>query len=112
MAIRSVSDGDYSLYVSASDIDDIKQEMAVILYSVGLNGANPELYEIDDVIDAIHDHFYFDTNLSGVFNGIKHGKDVQLAHEPFMRKHSHMLKIEARRLFRWLKLANGAGANV
>jgi len=99
---RSVSSGN-SGYAAGDDMRLAEHNTAVVLYILGLDGSQQNLYEIDDVIDAIHNSFYY----------LPMDKDWFIpAHGYFMKKHSAMLKAVYRKANTTKKLIYGAQQNV
>lgn len=95
------STGSGFAYSDASRAAEYKK--AVILYILGLDGAQQHLYEVDDVVGAIHASFYY----------LPMDEDRFIpAHGYFMKKHSAMLKFVYRKANTEQKLINGAQDNV
>jgi hypothetical protein len=101
--IRSVNSDEGRGYSAEAELAYVEQQIATILYIVGLDGLNQDAYEIEDVIDAIHSSFYF--------YPVNESKGP-LAHEFFMKKHSNMLKIVYRKARTAKKLIEGALSDV
>ena len=101
--IRNINSDEGRGYSAEAELAYVEQQVATILYIVGLDGSNQDAYEIEDVIDAIHSSFYFYPVNESKFS---------LAHEFFMKKHSNMLKIVYRRARTAKKLIEGALSDV
>ncbi len=101
--IRSINSDEGRGYSAEAELAYVEQQIATILYIVGLDGSNQDIYEIEDVVDAIHSSFYFYPINESKFS---------LAHEFFMKKHSNMLKIVYRRAKMAKKLIEGASSDV
>lgn len=90
-------------YSADDDLASADYRAAVVLYVIGLDGASPDQYELDDVISKIHTSFYYYPGDEDTFVP---------AHGFFMKKHSAMLKTVYRRAMHARKFTEGAKENV
>jgi hypothetical protein len=101
--IVSVFDKTQNGYVPEVDLDNVEYRMALLLYSIGMDGSAIDDYPIEDVIDQINVCFHYRQNLWP-----RH----KPAYGSYFTKMSHALKISYRRLYGARAEITGAVENV
>lgn len=109
MAIRNSWESDNKTYSNVSDIDQIEYEMAIVLFACGLNGATPDEYDIDYVIEEIKRVFKFKDSGEPGEPVVVPGFDILAAPTVFIKKLSRQLTLTYRRNARWRKISKHAG---
>lgn len=109
MPLRKSWETNNSTYSNDADVAQIEYELAVILYICGLDGSNPDAYEIDAVVNKIKEVFRFKDENSPGEPVVVPGHDVLAAPVVFIKKLSRQLTIAYRRNHRWRKISKHAG---
>lgn len=103
MTERSVINGQYSLYDAQADLRFYESDISMILFACGLDGSNPSLYTIDEILDQI-EIVYPDNSAPFVDNQVM-GRVFKPAASSFSMKQHLMFKTFLKRSWRNYSLA-------
>lgn len=101
MAVRASSDGE--TYSASSDLSHVENELATLMFTLGMDWANIDTTTIDDIIDAIRTN-YNHVEVAGLDNN--YGTPM-LASDDYLKTQNAHFTLLARRLWFWRQLALG-----